>query len=210
MDRTKNTFMGLFGSEARRLLLLIFCLNPEKEFYARELEKKIGINVGNIARELKKIESAGLITAKKIGNVITFQANTNSPVFNHFKELVIKIIGAEELLRPIFTKEKSIRLAFIYGSYAMGDFEAESDIDLMIIANLDDSSYENIQDAINGIENKIGREINTDVMSEKEFNEKFRKKDGYLSNVLSNKKIFIIGDDDELRLLTGKKNQAGF
>lgn len=191
--------MGLFGSEARRLLLLNFCLNPEKEFYARELEKKTDINVGNIARELKKIESAGLIVSRKIGNVIAFQANTSSPLFDHFKELVIKVIGVEELLRPELVKEKSIQLAFIYGSYAKGDFEAESDIDLMIVADLKNESFENIQSAISDVENKIGREVNSSIFGKEEFSHRLKQKDPFLSDVIGNKKIFIKGGDDDIR-----------
>jgi hypothetical protein len=45
------------------------------------------------------------------------------------------------------------------------------------------------------------REINYVVFSEEEFKEKVKQKDHFLNSVLKDKKIFIIGDSNELKAI---------
>jgi hypothetical protein len=70
----------------------------------------------------------------------------------------------------------------------------------MVVGNVDfDQVVEQIRDA----EKILNREINPTVYSIREFTMKLG--DNFLRNVLSEKKLFIIGDEDDLRNLGQKR-----
>lgn len=205
MKNITNTFFGLFKSKTRNLLLLNFFLNPEKEFYTRELSRKLKSSVGNVANELKRIEAAGLIVTRQVGNILLYQANKQSPVFKEIKEIIIKIIGVEALIKPFFDKMSEIKVAFIYGSYARGDFDHASDIDLFVIVSKDSvKTYGKISTELSCVEEKTGRVINMDYMTEEEFAKRQKRKNPYMQDLLQNKIIFIKGEKNDFRLPTGQ------
>jgi hypothetical protein len=69
----------------------------------------------------------------------------------------------------------------------------------MVVGNVDfDDAVEALRDA----EKTLSREINPTVYSIREFTKKLRG--NFLKNVLEEKKLFIIGDEDYLRELGQK------
>jgi predicted nucleotidyltransferase len=196
--KNDSKLMGLFRSKARTLLLLNFFINPDKEFYTRELEKKLNIPVGNIRRELKKIESSGLITSHPMGNLVLYKINKENPIYVQFKDLIIKTIGIQELIKPVFAKEKNILTSFLYGSYAKGEFDPSSDIDIFVLVQKDSSFYEKINEKLLEFENMLGREFNADFLTAVEYQRRKKAKDPYILDLLKNPKVFIKGGEDGL------------
>lgn len=180
------------------MLLLNFFINPDKEFYTRELEKKLNIPVGNIRRELKKIESSGLITFHPMGNLVLYKINKENPIYVQFKDLIIKTIGIQELIKPVFAKEKNILTSFLYGSYAKGEFDPSSDIDIFVLVQKDSSFYEKINEKLLEFENMLGREFNADFLTAVEYQRRKKAKDPYILDLLKNPKVFIKGGEDGL------------
>jgi len=75
-------------------------------------------------------------------------------------------------------------------------------VDVMLVGNVDfDVIVEKLRDA----EKTLNREINPTVYSIREFSKKLRG--NFLKTVLAEKKLFIIGDEDDLRDL-GQKHLA--
>ncbi|MFH1563742.1 MAG: nucleotidyltransferase domain-containing protein [Nitrospirota bacterium] len=91
-------------------------------------------------------------------------------------------------------KVKGIKFAFIYGSYAKGTQEKESDIDLMIIGEVD---LDELNDEINTMEEQLNRELNYMVFDEAEYKKRKEEKDGFLLEVIRDKKIVLIGKEDD-------------
>ena len=205
-----NNLLKLFGSKNRVKILLIFFLNPHKEFYTRQLEKKLNIPVGNVRRELKKIEAAELIHSKPMGNLVLYKINQNNPYYSQFKNIILKTAGIQELLKPIFINDKNIICSFIYGSYAKNEFDAFSDLDVFIIIKKNSKFYEKINEKLQKFEQKIDREINADYLTKSEFLERKNKKDPYLVDILKNPKIFIKGGINELRFFSRQKTTSKF
>jgi predicted nucleotidyltransferase len=191
----KHNILGIFRSKARSKILYILFLNPEKEFYTRELEKKLGISAGNIHRELKKIEFDNIIKSRKVGNLVFYKVNKDNSLYSEFKKLIMKTVGIDELLKPFFKKEKDITKAFIYGSYARGNFDVSSDIDIFILASKNGSLYEKINNKILEMEKILSREINIDYMLTKEYNKRLEEKDPYILDLIKNTKLFIKGGE---------------
>lgn len=188
--------LGIKKSKLRENLLRLWFSDTEKKFYLRQLEKIIGFSAGNIKKELKNLENGGFIYSTKQGNLVYYALNKNHPLFKEIKSIISKTIGVEAILRGFFKKIKNIKAAFIYGSFASEKESSASDIDLFIIGSPDEIKLSGI---IRDMEDKLDREINYNLYSEKDFAKKRKEEDYFISDVIKNKKIFLAGGLDELR-----------
>ena len=187
--------LGLTKSKLRRDLLRLYFTNPDKEYYLRELERTIDFPVGNIRRELLKLESKGLFTFRRQGNLVYYSLNQKHPLFKAFKSIIFRTIGVEGELRNALRRIKGIKLAFIYGSFAKGSERISSDIDLFIMGNVNE---EKLITVISKAETTLKREINYSLYSRKDFERKKKEKDYFIKELIKEPKIFLIGDDSGL------------
>jgi len=178
----------LTKSKTREKILQLFFSDPSKKYYLRELERILGISVGNIRRELLSLEKAGLFKREKAGNQVYYFLNKDSALFEDFKNIVFKTIGIQGRLKEELKRIKGINRAFIFGSFAKNKENSSSDIDLMIIGEVDEDF---LISRISKLENLFKREINYHLIDEEEWKEK-SKKDSFIKAVISGPKIEII------------------
>lgn len=183
-SKTKIAILGLFFNE------------PAREFYLRQLESITGYSVGNIRREMIKLEKSGLFLSRIMGKMKLYRLNAAHPLYNEIKNIVRKTIGIEGRLKEIIKKYQDIRFAFIYGSFARGKDKALSDIDLIVIGGKD---LKGIKTCIYEYQSKIGREINSIIYSPEEFLSKFRAGNHFIHSIIKEPKIFLKGAEDEFR-----------
>ncbi len=189
-----NVFMAtldhIFNKTQRRLMSLLF-MNPDKSFYTNELIQLIGTGTSTVTNELKQFRESGILAIEKKGNQIHYQVNVNSPIYPELKNLVKKTFGLTELFKEALSPVRDkINKAFIYGSFASGTENAQSDIDLMIVT--DQLSWEQVIDHIDGLDEEIMRNINPTIYSTKEFNEKLDHDHYFISKVMSRPQIELI------------------
>ncbi len=99
-----------------------------------------------------------------------------------------------------------MRTAFVYGSVARGDERAGSDLDLMVVGEV---KFADLVGALASLHAVLRREINTSLYPPKEFRAKLAAAEPFLKRVLADKKIFLIGGEDELgELAADRKAQA--
>lgn len=184
----------LFG-RTRGALLRILYGHVGESFYLRQLARRTEITLGAVQRELRQLVDAGLVTRKVIGSQTFFSANQASPVFEEMRSLVTKTVGIHDILlealRPL---KKKIHLAFVYGSTARSRENIESDIDLMIVGEL---RFGEVVEHLAEAQKTLNREINPTVYSNDEFRNKAQG--NFLKTVLARRKLFLIGDESDLR-----------
>jgi predicted nucleotidyltransferase len=186
---------ALIGSKARVKLLTLFMLNPDKRFYVREIVRKTGKNINSIRRELQKLEGIGLLRSEAEGNMKYYTVNRKMSIYDELKKIFLKTEGIGNVLKDNLTKLGEINVALIYGSFAKGEEQLSSDIDIMIVGDVNEKK---LIRAIRGLEENLSREINYTTFSLREFKSKLRKKDPFISNVMKEDKIMIIGNVHEL------------
>lgn len=185
----------LIRSKTARKVLTIFITNPDKKFYIRQMERLIDKPVSAVRRELKKLESSGFLLSKEEARVKFYWVNKAYPILDEIRRIVLKTQGLGDRLRELIKKTPGIKAAFIYGSVAREEEKASSDIDLMIIGDIDSVK---LHSEISKIEDRIKRTVNYCLMNEKDFR---NKKSAFISRVLKDKKIFLIGQENDLRRL---------
>ncbi len=186
----------LFGDTRRAILALLYG-HAEEQFYLRDLVRRTETGLGAAQRELKQLTEAGLVLRVRRGNQVYYQANSSNPIFPELKGILTKTAGIrdviEQALKPVADR---VRVAFIFGSVAKGAEKASSDIDILVIGEV---GFAEVVSSLNMVETKLGREINPTVYPPSEYAAKLKQKYHFLSTVLRQKKIFVIGDEHELR-----------
>jgi len=185
----------IFNSKARQAIFRLYFTNPEKAFYLRELERELGVPVSMLRKELVALERSGIFAASKKGNLLYYSLNKEYPLYNELKSIVFKTVGIKASLLKTLSQLERIKTAFIYGSYAKNADNAKSDIDLFVIGNPDEDI---LIEKINKLEKLLKREINYSIYSKLDFEKKKKQKDPFIEDLLKNKKIFLIGGENEL------------
>ena len=158
---------------------------------------------GAVQRELENLVHAGLVCRSKKGNQVFYQANARSPIFVEIKSLMVKTAGLADVLRESLNPfRERITVAFVYGSLARGTDTANSDVDVMIIGELD---FSDAVEALASSQESIGREVNPSVYPVSEFAAKLKSGNPFLSSLQREPRIFLIGDDDVFGRLVEKR-----
>ena len=200
--RTRNRSLGnvLFGQTRGGILASLYG-HPDERFYTRQIARNVGISAGSVQRELQNLLATGLLTQARIGSQVFYQANQDSPVFSEIRALVAKTTGMFHLLRSALEPlAQRIAAAFVYGSIARQEETAGSDIDLMILGSV---SIEDVLAALGHVEAAVGRAVNPTVYSVAEYRRKLAAGNHFLKSVVRGKKVFLLGDEDELRKVGG-------
>jgi predicted nucleotidyltransferase len=171
-------------------------LHPEESLHGREIARRTGLPAGTLARELKRLADVGLLNRERRGNQLVYSANRQSPVFEELAGILRKTSGladvVAEALEPITDR---IDVAFIFGSVARGAETQGSDVDLMIIGSV---GFGAAVDALHPAQQQLARDINPKVFSTREWKARVKERNPFVSDVLSKKKIFLVGDEHGL------------
>jgi predicted nucleotidyltransferase len=199
--RSKAVADLLFGKGRGAILGLLY-EHPDQSFYYRQLTRELnGLSVGTLQRELGTLSRLGLIERSMVGKQVFYRANRSHPLFPELRALVSKTVGVIPMLRlALAPLADRISVAFIYGSMARQEERADSDIDLMVVGR---ARFEDVLTKLGNIEASVRRAVNPTVYSTAEFKTKLTSGNHFLNSVVRGDKIFLIGDEDDLREVGG-------
>ena len=169
---------------------------PSRSYLVSELVRLTGSGSGAVQRELERLVACGLVTVTALGRQKLHRANPDSPVFAELRGLVVKTVALAEPLRgalePLMDR---ITLALIYGSVAHGTAMADSDVDLLVVA--DHLTLEELYSALASAEATLMRQINPTPYTESEFAARKAAGMAFVSRVLAGDHMVIVGSTDE-------------
>jgi predicted nucleotidyltransferase len=194
---TANLSDALFSTTQQRVLGLLFG-QPDRSFYATELIGLAGVGSGGVQRELARLAQSGLVTVRPVGNQKHYQANPEAPIYAELCGIVRKTFGMADPLRLALTPlAGQIKCAFVFGSVAKRQDTASSDIDLMVIS--DSLGYADIFSALELASAQLGRTVNPTIYSTKDLTKRIAQGDAFVTRVVTQPKLWLIGGDDDLR-----------
>lgn len=198
MAYAKSCVLETLLPKARREVLTFFMTHHLEENFLRDIARRTNLPIQAVQRETAGLERIGLLRATLKGRQKFFAVNLAHPIFPELHALVIKTSGIVEPTREILVGAKGIELALVFGSLATGAETADSDVDLMVVGTI---SPRKVSDLLANLPQRLGREINPVVMTPEEFVSRRRKKDHFLSTVLSAPRLMVVGTDDDLARL---------
>jgi predicted nucleotidyltransferase len=190
-----KTTEKIFGSRIRAKILGWLFTHPEESFFVRQMASILKEDPTNVSREMANLEELGILRSKRNGNLKNFTVNRECPFFEELKSLILKTAGVAGRIRAALERLAGIEYAFIYGSYAKGDEKTDSDVDLLILGDVD---MDHLDSNLVKLEKMLGREINYVLYDMDEFKAKKKANDGFLRDVLKGKKIMVVGTEHGL------------
>lgn len=160
--------------EPESKVLALFFENPSREFYLREVGVRAKISVGAAKKYLDKLAKAGILSARRQGNMRLFRANRESPAYKQKKVAytVERIVSSGLLDALMRFKPSSIVL---YGSFARGEDDEKSDIDILVISE---------SKTLPRLPSLFGREVNVLVYGEREWARKAKENKAFYDQVI--------------------------
>ncbi|MFA6001444.1 MAG: nucleotidyltransferase domain-containing protein [Thermoleophilia bacterium] len=180
-------------------MIILFLTHPEQKYYQTQLIRDFEFPSSLVQSELKKLTAAGILNSEKEANIRYFRVNKSFPIYSELKSIVYKTVALADPMREALEKIGDIKIAFIYGSVAKDTENMGSDIDLMVIGN---PSMDELATAVTKAEKGLSREINFTVFEPADWKKNLKEKKGFATTVFKDKKIFLMGTEDELRKIS--------
>ncbi len=190
-------------SKTMQGLLASTVMQPDRAWYLSDLAKHQGVSPSTLQSSLAALVKAGVLTRRKDGNRVYFQADPNCPFLPELQGLIGKTAGLVDVLREAMAKlKKRIAVAFIHGSVARSAEKSSSDVDLIVIGDL---GLADVTPILEKAEARVDRSVNASVYTPAEFSKKLAAKNHFLTSILEKEKIYILGDYHDLEKIAGYK-----
>ncbi len=173
----------LFTSNTRIKLLTLFLLNPDSEFFIRELTRKLDEQINSIRRELDNLKKMGLLKTKTKNRKKYYVVNKNFVVYNELRNIVLKALSEKDSIVKSLQQLGELELIVLSGLFV----EKESPIDLLLVGKID----RNKLDRYFTQELETKRPVRFSLMSKEEYQYRRKCNDKFLDEILEDKNNII-------------------
>lgn len=185
----------MFGSKTRVKLLQLFCSNPNRSFYVREITRKIDEQINSVRRELANLLSIGIIGSDTNNNRLYYEVNQQ---YEHYPALAAMFgggtIGVAEEPVEVLGQGKghdikslgNVELALFTGQFTRDE---TSGIDFLLAGDVNQAKLTKF---IAELEKQEGKEVRYVVMTPDEFRYRRQINDRFLTLVMSSKKQILV------------------
>jgi len=202
-----NKLVAALSSESKIRILKLLLLAPEQSFYQREIAEKTGLRLRAVQQALQSLVEAGIVRREQRGRQVFYQADASCPILAELTGILLKTVGLAEVLKQALESlAHRIQAAFVFGSMATGEAVAESDVDLMVVGEV---GLRELVPALRAASRELNREVNAIALGPGELRERVGRGDPFLTQVLRQPKIFVVGDDNELRRIVAAEAPPG-
>jgi len=193
--RTVHLLDALFP-QSRQAILSVLLLQPERSWHLRELGRRLDVQPSSLQRELAALVEAGILTRRRDGNRVCFQAEVSCPIYTELRGILEKTSGLTDVVKDALEPfAEKIDWAFIYGSVARSEERATSDVDVLVIGRI---GLVELVPALRVAERRLERPVNASVYTRQEFTAKLRAGHHFIRTVMKEPKLAIRGDLHEL------------
>ena len=189
------SLQDLFISRVRVKLIQAFLSRPQEIFYVRQLVRDTGEEINAVRRELVRMEKRGMAANEKRGNRLYYNFRKDYPYYSELLRLVTKTTGLGKALIKNKNKLGKIKYAFLSSRLIRRRPHKEEHVDMVLVGEV---VIPQIAALISRFEPEFGHEINYSAMSKDEFEFRKKRRDPFLLRVLTQSRIMVIGDEEEM------------
>jgi uncharacterized protein len=172
-------------------ILSLYLEDLSKSFHLREIARTIGKSHVSLIPHLREFVKEKILIVNQMGKNKVYSLNLSNYLVSDYLVVIEKIkaisfIENNSLLKKFYREFSDLKVDLVlFGSFARGDFNSESDVDFLVIGKLSSSLRKRIKDF--GL--SYSREFHLTIISEEEFYS-FEKENPLVVEVLKNHVIF--------------------
>jgi len=182
-------------SRVRVKMIQTFLSHPGEMFYVRQLTRETKEEINAVRRELQRMEKSGMLKSEHRGNRLYYFFKPSYLFYQELLSLVAKTTGLGKAIIKNRQKLGQIKFAMFSGKYVRGLPRSNDDVELLIVGQV---ILPQLAILIRENEVKTGQEINYTVMTEDELKFRKNRRDPFILQVLSNSRVMLVGDEQEL------------
>jgi len=103
---------------------------PYEKFYLRQIAKELKISTSSTKKAIDSLINLNLLKSETMGNLRIVYGNMEEILFKNYK-----ILENISFLKDLIDQLKPAISITLYGSYAKGENDSQSDIDIVLITN---------------------------------------------------------------------------
>ena len=184
----------LFGKAREAVIGLLFS-EPDRPLHVRDVARRSGFSAQTIARELRQLAAAEVLTSEEAGRQLFYRANPACPLYEELRSIAVKTWAVQGQISAALQALEGIESAFIFGSYATGSQHSGSDIDVAVIGNVD---FAVLSEAMSDVSQRVGRAISSKLYRPAEWRRKLKEGNSFVAGVARGPKIYVAGNEGDL------------
>jgi len=186
----------LIISRVRVKVLTLFLTHPESMYHVRDIVRKIEEEINAVRRELAHLEKAGLLSKERRANRLFYYFRKDYPLYFELMGLIAKTQGLGLEIIKNKAKLGKIKFAMLSGRFVRKlSHKGSSDVDLLMVGTV---VLPELGKLVRNEEMHRESELNYTVMTEDEFAFRKRRRDPFVQEILSNSRVMLIGDEEDL------------
>lgn len=185
----------LITSKSRTKLLSVFLANPYEMYHVRELVRRTNDEINAVRRELSFLEKKGILIREPRANRVYYSLSKNYPFYFDLLELGAKTTGLGAEILKNRAKLGKIKYAMFSGRFSRRIKKDTDEVDLLVVGTV---VLPELALLVRNEEARINSEINYTAMSEEEFSFRKKKRDPFISSILSGSRVMLIGDEENM------------
>lgn len=155
--------LDYLGSRAAVDMIELFCKNPEKEFFSKEVGEKLGLSKATNIKWLKCLTRKGILLERSRGRKKFYKIRQGNPLARQIRVLVT----ITELVSAL-AHLSDMKAAYLVGSSSRGVDAPDSPVELLVLNHGDSRHVEKI---LKDVSSEIGRDIDARIMTPWEYAE---------------------------------------
>lgn len=190
MRTSAPSLLPIFRSEMQARLLALLLLQPERRWTLQGLAEALDAPQSSVHRELARAQAAGVIRRDDGARPYLFSAATDDASYAPLAELLRRSVGVESQLRASLDRP-DVHAAVIYGSWASGNRRPDSDIDVLVVGDVD---LRELRRLLRPIGKDTGRTVDLTVMRDDEFRHLLAERSSFARRVMEGPITSLVGD----------------
>lgn len=176
----------LFSSNARVKLLRTFLLNPDEEFFIRELTRKLDEQINSVRRELDNLKRVGLLKSRTRNRKKYYYVNKEFVIYTELRDILIKAGSSDEQMGRAISKMGEVDFLLLSGKF----IGKESSVDLLLVGEVDKKKLQKYLDETETVNGK--KDIKFTIISKKDFLYRLECNDKFVKEILTTEGNMIL------------------
>lgn len=185
--------LNILGTKNNIKVIRTLVRHKDWEFNISEFSKDTKLNKGVLSRIVKKLEKENVIKVNRKGKILLFKINKDNLFI---KNVITPLFEKEQTFfkehlknKLINLKEENVLSIILYGSYASGEANLTSDIDIMVVIKNKTNSLINKSDNLKNELLKGDFLLRIDIINLSEFKKLYKLKEPLLKSIEKNHQI---------------------
>lgn len=171
----------LFTSKVRVKLLTIFLLNPDEEYFIRELTRKLDEQINSVRRELDNLKKLGLLTSKTKNRKKYYLVNKSFILYPDLKNIVSKAEFSHVELVQEICKLGKVDLLLLSGVF----LNRESECDILVVGEINKDELSLL------LEKKVEKMVKFTTLDKDDFIYRIKYNDRFIMSLLQDTENII-------------------